>query len=417
MRFEKLIPRVFFLTAVVCLAGCLTPSGDNLSRGGKGGGSTAPTPTPTSKQVSLTQSGVCVVSSTGNCLSSGFVYRGKSITVKLLTKDFNGIPLGVGGANVAFTVSSGSFSAVTDHGDGSYSAIYTPSAAGAGIQVQGSINGQAVLQSPASLTSIQSPLEHYQSDFAVKSVVFSGSNLSGQTFSLGTNSIFWIRNNDKIVYESSPTFGLLRTIALDTTGASADFEDLTYLGMVGNNPEFALVNEAGELLVGVIGGDRNATDKPLLIGSMQKLNFSAGNGNTGPEGIAYDAVKKRFYACQEKGPLKVFQFDRPADPGNKSYANGTLTVTEPFDAQAKLGSVITDISSCHFDERTGRLLILSDESQRVLDVDLAGNIVGTLVIDGSQSQYEGITLDKAGNLILSSEPSLYRTYTYGFPPN
>ncbi len=111
----------------------------------------------TADQYSYVSTGTSTVS-----VSSASIVSSSSITVTLQAEDDSGNAIISGGLNVAFTLGGnlqGSFSSVTDNGDGTYSAIFTPSSTGSGT-ISATIDGQTVttaaptlrVSSPASLS-------------------------------------------------------------------------------------------------------------------------------------------------------------------------------------------------------------------------------------------------------------------------
>ena len=68
----------------------------------------------------------------------------------------------------------------------------------------------------------------------------------------------------------------------------------------------------------------------------------------------------------------------------------------------------SDLSGCEFDRRTGRLLVISHQSSKVVELTLDGQIVGELplpgVLRGGAAQYEGIALGALDALFVVSEP-------------
>lgn len=89
-------------------------------------------------------------------LSSGTINAGSMILVTLQAKDISNVPMSVGGATVVFSttggVSAGSFSAVVDNNDGTYSANFTGLTAGAATSISATINGVPVTSTLPSLT-------------------------------------------------------------------------------------------------------------------------------------------------------------------------------------------------------------------------------------------------------------------------
>jgi hypothetical protein len=87
-------------------------------------------------------------------LSSGSVTLGGTITVTLQAEDAGGQALSTGGLSVAFALTGsaqGAFGSVTDHGDGTYSATFTPSAIGSGT-ITATIDGQTLTTAAPAIT-------------------------------------------------------------------------------------------------------------------------------------------------------------------------------------------------------------------------------------------------------------------------
>jgi uncharacterized protein YjiK len=85
------------------------------------------------------------------------------------------------------------------------------------------------------------------------------------------------------------------------------------------------------------------------------------------------------------------------------------------------GMFVRDLSSLQYDERSGHLLALSDESRLILELDVDGRPLTTLSLSkGRQGlqktvpQAEGIAMDDDGTLYLVSEPNLF--YVFKKPP-
>ena len=79
------------------------------------------------------------------------------------------------------------------------------------------------------------------------------------------------------------------------------------------------------------------------------------------------------------------------------------------------------MSSLQYDERSGHLLALSDESRLILELDVDGRPLSTMSLSkGRQGlqktvpQAEGIAMDDDGTMYLVSEPNLF--YVFKKPP-
>ena len=78
---------------------------------------------------------------------------------------------------------------------------------------------------------------------------------------------------------------------------------------------------------------------------------------------------------------------------------------------------VRDLSSLQYDERTGHLLALSDESRLVLELNADGRPVSSLSLLGGRQgleksvpQAEGVAMDEQGRLYLVSEPNLFYVF-------
>ena len=231
-------------------------------------------------------------------------------------------------------------------------------------------------------------------------------NLSGITFIPHLDRYLAVRNSDGLLHVLDGGYNNINTIDINGPVSSFDLEDVVFVGQVGPAEEFALVNENGEVFVGEIDLSGSSID----LNEFQRLTYAGPPtvGNNGGEGLAYDPSLDRFWACTEKNPMIIYQFDR-LENGVDGHHKSNLVVTEPFDAQLELGGSITDMSSCLYNQEVGRLLILSNESSKLLDVSLTGDILAELPVQGAP-QWEGVTLFSVTEILVSSEPNWLRVY-------
>ena len=241
------------------------------------------------------------------------------------------------------------------------------------------------------------------------------SNLSGITWVPDTRTYLVVLDSNRRLHELAEDFTHLREIELEDINHS-DTEDIVYLGLHDGEPEVALISETSVVVIGTVPSGATSVD----IDDWQELTFAPepSSRNAGGEGLAYDPVTETFWACSEKSPRIVWTFTRPPRGADLTYEDGGLAVTEAFDAEGLLIGVADDISACVYDPRSERLMILSHESRRVVDVGLDGTIHGTLEIelvpDGNRKP-EALTLHDSGDLIVGGEPNEMRAYTYSGP--
>ncbi|WP_213937951.1 SdiA-regulated domain-containing protein [Pseudomonas sp. dw_612] len=137
------------------------------------------------------------------------------------------------------------------------------------------------------------------------------------------------------------------------------------------------------------------------------------SSNKGFEGLAYDSVGKRLFVAKERDPMLIYEVQGfPHYNPEKSYA--VHVVNNP---KRDAGMFVRDLSSLQYDERSGHLMALSDESRLIMELDVDGRPLSTMSLNkGSQGlqktvpQAEGIAMDDDGTLYLVSEPNLFYTF-------
>lgn len=224
-----------------------------------------------------------------------------------------------------------------------------------------------------------------------------GHNLSGITFNADTNTYFLIQNNTGFIYEYDRTFSApLRRIQMLNL-EDDDTEDIVYLGQ----GLFALVNERNQVVVFPLR-DRETTvdlraDRPGV--QVYQLPYPQ-KKNKGLEGICFVPPTKTsygiFYVAQEADPIRVYSFQWATNP----------KISQPLPTDRIMKRQLKDVSGCLYHPTTGRLLFLSHESSRIMDVGRDGSVHGILDLPAHGPQYEGLTFGARGELVLVSEPNI-----------
>ncbi len=141
------------------------------------------------------------------------------------------------------------------------------------------------------------------------------------------------------------------------------------------------------------------------------LTYANTAGGDSGEGVAFDPANGLFYVCIEDPQMQVLSFARPAGTDDVTFADGSLMVTEAL-SFAQLSSILgdgADLSSCYFDELTGRLLLMSHLAHNISDIDLSGNLFGQLNLP--EIQVEGFTFNQDySQLIVVAEPNNHQIY-------
>ncbi len=225
-------------------------------------------------------------------------------------------------------------------------------------------------------------------------------DLSGVTFCPADGSLYMVINGDASVVKTDTNGVYQGRIALSGFN---DPEDIVWIG----GRKFALVEERLRNLV--------LFDMPAPGGSVQHaacarlLVEPQEYQNVGLEGVTWDAAGNRFFIVKEKQPRRIYEVRwTPGQPAR---------IGRPWDATA-VPRGVTDLSAICFDDRTGRLLLLSDESSCVVECATDGGEVARFDLKAGQAglrtnvkQPEGLCLDRAGTLYVVCEPNLLYVFT------
>ena len=229
-------------------------------------------------------------------------------------------------------------------------------------------------------------------------------DISALTFDPDRNSLFTVTNKDPELIELSLDGRILRRVPLTGFG---DPEAVEYVG----RDSYVITDERQQRLIRVHLTD----DTPFLDAKdAEQLTLGIGlNGNKGFEGLAFDQQGKRLFVAKERDPMLIYEVHGfPHDNPQQPYA---VHVVQDRKRDARL--FVRDLSSLQFDERSGHLLALSDESKLVLELDVKGRPLASLSLrkgfhglSQSVPQAEGIAMDGEGTLYLVSEPNLFYVF-------
>jgi len=229
-------------------------------------------------------------------------------------------------------------------------------------------------------------------------------DISALTYDPDRKTLFTVTNARSELIELSLEGLILRRIPLTGFG---DPEAVEYVGP----NSYVITDERQQRLIRV----RLEDDTMFLdAGDAEQLSLGIGlNGNKGFEGLAYDSAGKRLFVAKERDPMLIYEVHGfPHDNPEKPYA---VHVVQDRKRDSRL--FVRDLSSLQFDERSGHLLALSDESRLMLELDVEGRPLSTLSLrkgfHGLQAtvpQAEGIAMDEAGTIYLVSEPNLFYVF-------
>jgi len=229
-------------------------------------------------------------------------------------------------------------------------------------------------------------------------------DISALTYDPDRKTLFTVTNARSELIELSLDGRILRRVPLTGFG---DPEAVEYVGP----NSYVITDERQQRLIRV-----RLEDDTMFLDAADAEQLSLGiglNGNKGFEGLAYDSAGKRLFVAKERDPMLIYEVHGfPHDNPEKPYA---VHVVQDRKRDSRL--FVRDLSSLQFDERSGHLLALSDESRLVLELDVEGRPLSTLSLrKGFQGlratvpQAEGIAMDETGTIYLVSEPNLFYVF-------
>lgn len=244
-------------------------------------------------------------------------------------------------------------------------------------------------------------LPEYRVQIDAKAVPGVSDNLSGLTYDERRDQLWAVLNNPEELLAMSKDGEVLARYPLS---GFSDVEGITYLG----DDLLLLTEERNQALVVV--------KVPAQAGALFREDYQALTlgidlgGNQGFEGAGYDRAGDRLFVVKEHSPRKLYEIR-----GLKSSLQGAFNL-EVIDRAEWIQSKVfaTDLSSVHYDEQTGHLALLSDESKLLMELDGDGKLIsfrsllgGFAGLEDSVPQGEGLTFDDRDNLYLVSEPNLF----------
>lgn len=232
-------------------------------------------------------------------------------------------------------------------------------------------------------------------------------DVSALTYDPDRRSLFTVTNQRAELIELSLAGKILRRMPLTGFG---DAEAVEYI-----SPGIYVISDERAQRLFKVHVDDNT--RWLDAADSEQLSLGLGlNGNKGFEGLAYDSQGRRLFVAKERDPLRILEIT--GFPGDEQRLN--LQVTD--DQRRDRGLFVRDLSSLQFDERSGHLLALSDESRLVIELDLDGRPISTLSLlrgmhglKRSVPQAEGLAMDEQGTLYLVSEPNLFYVFAKPTP--
>ncbi|WP_407294527.1 SdiA-regulated domain-containing protein [Stutzerimonas zhaodongensis] len=247
-------------------------------------------------------------------------------------------------------------------------------------------------------------LQDYHAVTQAKPVAGIADDLSALTYDPDRQSLMAVTNGNPQLLELSLDGELLRSITLTGFG---DPEAIEYI----SRGVYVISDERLQRLLRV-----EIDEQTKSIDAANVQQFSLGieqNGNKGFEGLAFDGGAERLFVAKERDPVRIYEITGfpYADDGQP------LAVHVSEDRERDADLFVRDLSSLQYDEQSGHLLALSDESRLVVELDTEGKPISSLALtagkhglDRDVPQAEGIAMGPEGTLYLVSEPNLFYVF-------
>lgn len=229
-------------------------------------------------------------------------------------------------------------------------------------------------------------------------------DVSALTYDPLHKSLFTVTNKNAELVELSLDGRIMRRIAL------VGFGDAEAVEFIDANT-YVIADEREQRLFKV-----RLDDNTQVLNAREAEQLTLGihlRGNKGFEGLAYDSVGKRLFVAKERDPMLIYEV-RGFPQDNPQMPSAIHVVTN---ARRDARLFVRDLSSLQFDERSGHLLALSDESRLLLELDIDGRPISTLSLKKGRHglkktvpQAEGVAMDDEGTLYVVSEPNLFYVF-------
>ena len=242
-------------------------------------------------------------------------------------------------------------------------------------------------------------LPGFMPDVVAKPITGIDEDLSGITYDYDHDRLLAITNG-----------GLMQIVALDRAGNVLEryllegFDDTEGLAYMGNG-RVVVAEEVDQRLTFIQMPEKSATIRkgaePFIT-----VGINLSTKNKGFEGVTYDPVTDRLFVIKERDPRQLYEIDGVSI----NLIDRTDWVNRDFFGR--------DIADVYYDPGTGHLVMLSEQSKLLIELDKEGRFVSyKSLLEGVKDFFspktdpEGVTMDAQGNLYVVSEPNLFYSFT------
>lgn len=240
-------------------------------------------------------------------------------------------------------------------------------------------------------------------NYALDTLNDMGLEASAVTYARDRNSLFFVGDEGLGVVEVSltgDTLGFMNFSNWPAASTNHDAEGLTYLGN-------GVLVVAEERLQDAFRFNYEAGGS-VNLATADYVSFGASAGNTGTEGISYDARDGSYVTVKQDKPQSLLTGTLSFSAlGGVSGMNTLFSGTSLFG----LGSLsdvqtLSAVDSFAGTAAADNLLVLSLDSRRLIEINRAGSILSSLDLSSITSQaIEGVTVDEKGTIYLVAEDS------------
>lgn len=180
------------------------------------------------------------------------------------------------------------------------------------------------------------------------------------------------------------------------------------------NPEGVAVLENGNIAItderrrNLSIFELNPLTRELNLADMQPFDLGfPGSGNKGFEGIAWDQAQGRLLLGKERDPTAMFSLS----------SDGSQQLGSALQPLPDYGLGLRNLSALSVDPLTGHILVLSAQSNLLLELDEHGQPQSFISLLGGMNglnkripRAEGVAMDEDGVIYMVSEPNLFYVF-------